>query len=185
MIADVSGKGMPAALMVSQIQAMLRSEVRGSDSLVQILNNVNYLMATTTSSEKFVTLFYADFDPEAKTLEYANAGHNYPIVINLNGECQFLTEGGLLMGAFQDAVYKSGRIKLNSGDLVFFYTDGINEAQGINGEQFGEERLLNLVINLRNHSAREITDQVVSEVKKFASADMPQDDMTVIALKLG
>jgi len=183
-IADVSGKGMPAALMVSQIQAMLRSEVRSTDSLVQILNNVNYLMATTTSSEKFVTLFYADFDPNLKTLEYSNAGHNYPIIVNLEGEYQFLTEGGLLMGAFNDAVYKSAQVKLNAGDLVFFYTDGINEAQNVNGEQFGEERLLELIREFRNLSARKITERIVSEVNNFASDDMPQDDMTVIALKL-
>ena len=183
-IADVSGKGMPAALMVSQIQAMFRSEVRNTDSLVKILQNVNYLMATTTSAEKFVTVFYAEFNTQDKTLHYSNAGHNYPIVINKDGECQFLIEGGLLMGAFSDARYKEDSIRLQKGDLVFFYTDGINEAHGKDGEQYGEDRLIELIKNIRDLSAREITEKVVEDVQSFAVSDMPQDDMTVVALKL-
>lgn len=183
-IADVSGKGMPAALMVSQIQAMLRSEVRNTESLVRILGNVNYLMATTTSSEKFVTLFYAEYDPRTKDMKYSNAGHNYPIVIHPDGSHDFLTEGGLLMGAFQEAKYESDKITLKTGDLVFFYTDGLNEAFDARGEQYGEDRLLKRIIDLRSAGAREITSTIVQEVKAFASEDMPQDDMTVIALKL-
>jgi len=183
-IADVSGKGMPAALMVSQIQAMFRSEARNTDSLVKILQNVNYLMATTTSSEKFVTVFYAEFNTQDKILHYSNAGHNYPIVINKDGECQFLIEGGLLMGAFSDARYKEDSIHLQQGDLVFFYTDGINEAHGKDGEQYGEDRLIELIKNIRDLSAREITEKVVEDVQNFAVSDMPQDDMTVVALKL-
>jgi len=183
-IADVSGKGMPAALMVSQIQAMFRSEARNTDSLVKILQNVNYLMATTTSSEKFVTVFYAEFNTQNKILHYSNAGHNYPIVINKDGECQFLIEGGLLMGAFSDARYKEDSIHLQQGDLVFFYTDGINEAHGKDGEQYGEDRLIELIKNIRDLSAREITEKVVEDVQNFAVSDMPQDDMTVVALKL-
>ena len=183
-IADVSGKGMPAALMVSQIQAMMRSEVRNTDSLVRILGNVNYLMATTTSSEKFVTLFYAEYDPLTKAMKYSNAGHNYPIVIHPDGSHDFLTEGGLLMGAFHDAKYQSDKITLHTGDLVFFYTDGLNEAFDAYGEQYGEDRLLERIKALRNAGAQEITSTIVNEVKQFASEDMPQDDMTVVALKL-
>jgi serine phosphatase RsbU (regulator of sigma subunit) len=183
-IADVSGKGMPAALMVSQIQAMFRSEARNTDSLVKILQNVNFLMATTTSSEKFVTVFYAEFDTVGKILHYSNAGHNYPIVIHKNGAHQFLIEGGLLMGAFSDARYKEDSIHLLPGDLVFFYTDGINEAHGKDGEQYGEDRLLELITDIRDLPAEEITKKVVEDVQNFAVADMPQDDMTVVALKL-
>lgn len=184
-IADVSGKGMPAALMVSQIQAMLRSEVRNTDSLVKILENVNYLMATTTSSEKFVTLFYAEFDPESKTLRYSNAGHNYPVVVSADGQCRFLEEGGLLMGAFENARYKSDQIELKSGDLIFFYTDGVNEAHGRFDEQFGEERLFELIKAFRDLSADELTQKIVAEVERFSTdSDLQQDDMTVLTLKL-
>jgi len=183
-VADVSGKGMPAALMVSQIQAMLRSEVRNTDSIIRILQNVNYLMSTTTSAEKFVTLFYAEYDPEKQIMHYANAGHNYPIVINSKGEHAFLIEGGLLMGAFKEATYKSDSLKLSPGDLVFFYTDGINEAFSPEGEQFGEERLLELITSIRGLSAQEIADRVVKEVVDFSSTEIPQDDMTVVAFKL-
>lgn len=183
-VADVSGKGMPAALMVSQIQAMFRSEVRNTDSIVRILQNVNYLMSTTTSSEKFVTLFYAEYDPENRIMHYANAGHNYPIVINSEGEHVFLIEGGLLMGAFKEATYKSDSLKLNPGDLVFFYTDGINEAFSPEGDQYGEERLLDLITRIRNQSAQEIADRVVKEVIDFSSTEIPQDDMTVVAFKV-
>ncbi len=183
-VADVSGKGIPAALMVSQIQAMLRSEVRNTDSLAKILKNVNFLMATTTSSEKFVTLFYADFDQRNHELHYVNAGHNYPIVIHTDGSHSFLTEGGLLIGAFPEASYKSDRISLSPGDLVFFYTDGVNEAFDRDGNQFGEDRLLELIKSLRDQSAREITEKVVDEIKEFSSGEIPQDDMTVVALKM-
>jgi sigma-B regulation protein RsbU (phosphoserine phosphatase) len=183
-VADVSGKGMPAALMVSQIQAMLRSEVRNTDSIIRILQNVNYLMSTTTSAEKFVTLFYAEYDPEKRIMHYANAGHNYPIVINSKGEHAFLIEGGLLMGAFKEATYKSDSLKLSPGDLVFFYTDGINEAFSPGGEQYGEERLLDLITSIRGLSAQEIADRVVKEVVDFSSTEIPQDDMTVVAFKI-
>jgi len=161
-VGDVSGKGMPAALMVSQIQAIFRSEVRTSDSLVRIMENVNYLMSTTTSADKFVTVFYAEFDPREMILHYTNAGHNYPIVVRPDGGCEFLIEGGLLMGAFTEVRYRSDRIRLGPGDLVLFYTDGINEAFNESGEQFGEERLVEMIRDLRALSAQEIADAVVN-----------------------
>jgi serine phosphatase RsbU (regulator of sigma subunit) len=183
-VADASGKGMPAALLVSQLQATLRSEVRFRQSLSQMIASANYLVATSTSPEKFVTLFYAEFDPKNLTLYYCNAGHNYPFVVRRDGSTAFLNTGGLLIGAFMRAKYECERFQLTPGDTVFFYTDGLNEAHDRDGEEYGEERLLEFVRRRRELSPRELTKSIISEVRNFAAGKAAEDDMTVIVLKI-
>ena len=175
---------MPAALLISQLQATLRSEVRNNRSVSDMIANANYLVSTSTSPEKFVTLFYGEFDSKTLKLSYCNAGHNYPLIIRKDGDFEELQTGGLIIGAFQNAIYKSETFQLVPGDVVFLYTDGLNEAHNSNGEEFGEKRLVEFVKSNRNLSVQELTDSVISEVRGFANSPSAEDDMTVVILKV-
>jgi serine phosphatase RsbU (regulator of sigma subunit) len=183
-VADASGKGMPAALLVSQLQATLRSEVRNRKGLADMVFDANYLIATSTSPEKFVTLFYGELDKRTLKFTYCNAGHNYPVVVRSDGSTVCLETGGLLVGAFANATYQSDTFQLRPGDLVFFYTDGLNEAHNSKEEEFGERRLIDLIRSNRHLPASAITDMVVSEVRSFAEGAPAEDDMTAIVMKV-
>jgi len=183
-VADASGKGMPAALLVSQLQATLRSEVRFKQSLSDMIASANYLVATSTSPEKFVTLFYGEFDRKSLEFCYCNAGHNYPFLIRKDGRTEYFKRGGLLMGAFPSARYECDTFRLAPGDLVFFYTDGLNEAHDAENTEFGEERLIDFVKSRRHLTAQELTETVISEVRGFAAGETAEDDMTIVVLKI-
>ena len=183
-IADASGKGMPAALLVAQIQAMMRAEVRNSDDIARAIANVNHSVAELTSAEKFATLFYGEFDPASGRFRYANAGHNYPLLVRSDGTCEYLTQGGILIGAFGGAEYENGVTYLKENDLLFFYTDGLSEAMNEREEEFGEKRIEDFVIKARNLTPREIVEGVLEEMRKFDATDPPRDDTTIIALKI-
>lgn len=182
-IADASGKGVPAALLISQIHAAIRTEIRHDLPLDQILVNVNELLQKDEITDKFATLFLADFDPATKRLRYANAGHNYPIVISA-GDNQELDRGGLLLGAFRDVAYDEGEIQLKSGDILFLYTDGLNEAVDDDDSQYGEDRAVDLIRKHQNLTAPEIQQKIVDDVRGYASQTALQDDMTLVILKV-
>ncbi len=182
-IADASGKGVPAALLISQIHAAIRTEIRHDLPLGQILVNVNELLQKEEITDKFATLFVADFDPRTKKLRYANAGHNYPILISNNGDVE-LDRGGLLLGAFRDVAYDEGEVQLNSSDILFLYTDGLNECINDNDEQYGEARAVSLIKKNGSLTAPEIQQRIVDDVRSFAAHTELQDDMTLVILKV-
>ena len=182
-IADASGKGVPAALLISQIHAAIRTEIRHDLPLDQILVNVNELLQKDEITDKFATLFLADFDPMTKRLRYANAGHNYPILISA-GENTELDCGGLLLGAFRDVAYDEGEIQLKSGDILFLYTDGLNEAVDDDDNQYGEDRAVDLIRKNQQLTAPEIQQRIVDDVRGYASQTALQDDMTLVILKV-
>ncbi len=183
-IADASGKGMPAALLVAQIQAMIRSEVANNTEIAKILYNINRYVVESTSSERFVTLFYAEFNPGTGELRYANAGHNYPILAKADGRLQNLDTGGILLGAFPGACYQETSIRLEPDDMLFLYTDGLSEAQDDKETEFGEERIRDFVRQNRDGSSREIVTKILEIVREFDPTDPPRDDTTLIAMKL-
>jgi sigma-B regulation protein RsbU (phosphoserine phosphatase) len=182
-IADASGKGMPAALLVAQIQAMLRSESGNNVAIGKMLHNINRYVTESTSSEKFATLFYGEFDRNNRQFNYSNAGHNYPILVRANGSHEMLSEGGLVLGAFAGVDYREGAVQINENDLIFLYTDGLSEAQNHADEEFGESRILDYVIKNRQYGSRHIADGILEEVRRFDSTFPPRDDTTVVILK--
>jgi sigma-B regulation protein RsbU (phosphoserine phosphatase) len=184
-IADASGKGMPAALLISQIQAAVRTEVRHDVPLAQMLSNVNELVQQDEAWDKFATLFFADLDPRDLTLRYSNAGHNYPILVSEKNGVKFLDEGGLLLGAFGGVSYQQGEVQLERNDVLLFYTDGLNEAVDGNDEQYGERRVLEMLKKHKHLSAGEIQKQIIEDVRSYAITSELQDDMTIIVLKIG
>ncbi len=184
-LADVSGKGMPAALLASQLQAAMRSEVRHHIELAEALSNVNELVHQSTSYEKFATLFVADFDPATGRMRYANAGHNYPLHLTKTSEVHELVVGGLLLGAFPTAKYEQSELNLVDGDVVLFYTDGLSEAEDEQGEQYGEERILQVLKENRHLQPDGIQTKLIDDVQNFLGEVSPQDDLTLIVLKVG
>ncbi len=182
-IADASGKGMPAALMIAQIQAIIHSEVNNGNRIAKMMTNMNQLVAEATSPEKYVTLFYGELDTKLGEFHYCNAGHNYPILARSNGDMELLTTGGPIIGALLNMEYNSTSIRLGSDDILFLFTDGLSEAMDKDEKEFGEDRLRKLVCQYRKQSATDILDNILIEVKKHDNTYPPRDDTTIISLK--
>ena len=183
-IADASGKGMPAALMVTQIQAILRSEVNNGNSIKQVLENMNQQVAISTSSEKYVTLFYAELDQTNCILHYANAGHNYPLLIRANGEVELLETGGPIIGAFPNIKYASDSVQLNPNDVLFFFTDGLSEAMDTDDVEYGEVRIRRFLVDHRDKDPQTIIDEILADVHRHDPTTPPQDDTTIVTIKM-
>ncbi|SYZ73871.1 putative Phosphoserine phosphatase [Candidatus Zixiibacteriota bacterium] len=183
-IADASGKGMPAALLVTQIQAMLRSETANNTEISRILQNINGYVVESTSSEKFVTLFYGEFDQKNQRFRYANAGHNYPILVRSDGTHECLSHGGILIGAFGGAIYQEATVDLHPDDLLFMYTDGLSEAQNQTEEEYGEGRIIDFIIKNRHLPPETLIDGILRDMHNFDQTEPPRDDTTLVVLKI-
>ncbi len=183
-IADASGKGIPAALLISLVHATLRAEVKNRLSPHMVVSNVNQLIYSSTTSEKFATMFYGELNPDDKRLLYCNAGHNYPLVVHEDGQVDVLEKGGLILGAFPEAAYEAGEVALRKNDTLFFYSDGLTETFNSKDEEFGEERLLTLLVENRSLGAEELKQKVMQEVLDFSGGAPPYDDFTMVVLKI-
>jgi len=183
-IADASGKGMPAALLIAQIHAMIHSEVNNGNNIATMLKNMNNQVAVSTSSEKYVTLFYGELDQGNGQFHFANAGHNYPILARANGEIELLDVGGPIIGAFPDMSYGSSAVGLEPDDVLFFFTDGLSEAMNDREEEYTEDRIRNFVAGCRHKHPDSIIDMILEDVYEFSPHTPPQDDTTIIALKM-
>lgn len=184
-IGDVSGKGVPAALLMSKLQAILRGESSRATTVAEVPEHANrQLMDSMEGAKKFVTLFYAELDPASCTLRYSNAGHNPPMVLRADGRLELLETGGLLVGIFPQAQYEEAAVTLGPGDLVALFTDGVTEAEDRRKAQYGEERLEQLLRETRSLSAREIGERICQEVLKFSKGTHQADDITVVVVKV-
>ena len=183
-IADVSGKGMGAALLVSQLQAFLKAGVRSRLPIPSVMANTNVLVHESTSADRFATLVYAELDPVTNNLVYSNAGHNYPILVRRDGQCELLDCGGLVLGVMPSVHYETGAVTLQNEDLLFFYTDGLSELQSPEGEEFGEARLIGFLKDNRHLDPEELKNRLVREVTRFALGAIGFDDLTVVVLKM-
>ena len=183
-IADASGKGMPAALMIAQTQAIIRSEVNNGTPIATMLKNVNQQMAESTSAETYVTLFYGELNTATGQFLYANAGHNYPILARSDGSIELLKTGGLVIGALPDIEYESATVKLEADDLLVLFTDGLSEAMDESEVEYGEERLRQLITSHRTKDAGSLLETVLADVHSHDPTSPPRDDTTLIALKM-
>ncbi len=184
-IADVAGKGVPAALMSSMLQASLRTQARTTVSVSEILRNINSLIYRSTAVHQFATFFLARVDPTGCRMAFANAGHNYPVLVRANGERLYLERGGLLIGIMEDIAMEEDTVQLVDGDVILFYTDGISEATNANGELFGDDRVADLAANVApDVPARDLVQKVLSEVENFLDGVEAQDDRTLLVLRV-
>jgi phosphoserine phosphatase RsbU/P len=166
-IADVSGKGLPAALLMSNMQAALKSSATASITPSELCSNLNRVMYANTPLNRFITCFYGVLDTKSRLLTFTNAGHNPPLLVNRNGDCFRLEEGGQVLGAFTESFYEECEISLRSGDRLLLFTDGLTEARNADGEEFGEERLRDLLIAERDRRAAELQVSILNSVREF------------------
>lgn len=185
-IGDVTGKGMPAALLMANLQAMLHVLLPIDITLSEASGQVNDIIYQNTPSDKFITFFWGIFNPQSYEFRFVNAGHNPPIWLKSGEqESRELEKGGLILGAMSTMTpYEEETVKLSSGDLLVFYTDGVTEAMNEDkDEDFGEERLLQCIQEHRDQSSEEIQQAIIDAVRDF-STDVQHDDLTLIVIKV-
>src|SRR3979490_2897537 len=180
-IADVAGKGLPAALLMSNLQAAVRGLASPSLRPEELCTRLNALLCRNIASDRFVTLFYAQLDGASRQLRYVSAGHNPPFVVRRDGSHERLREGGLVLGVFANQTFKSGTTKLQSGDRMVLYTDGVTEACNSDDEEFGEERLLQVLQQNPSGSAIEIQKNILKAAADFSRGPW-QDDATLLVV---
>jgi len=180
-IADVAGKGMPAALLMSNLQAAVRGLSSLSITPNALCSRLNSIVYQNTESDRFITFFYAQLDGPARRMAYVNAGHNAPFVVRSDGSHERLREGGAVLGVFASRNYEMGSAQLSPGDRVILFTDGVTEACNPAGEEFGEARLLRLLQDHRSSSADELQAKILADVAEFSGSRW-QDDATLLVL---
>ncbi len=183
-IGDVSSKGISAGLIMSAFRASLLAEIRNNFSIATILAKVNRLLWETTDQNRFVTAFYGVFDEKERVLTYSNAGHNPPLLLRSDGSFQRLETGGLILGAFESVRYVEARVNLWPGDLLLLYTDGVTEAPGPDGEELGTARVEQILRECYHRTPDEIADHLVAETTRYSEAALPEDDATLVVVKV-
>lgn len=183
-IADVSGKGTPAALIMASFRASLLAEIRNNYDIKVIFSKVNNLLLESIATDQYVTACYGVLDTKNRIFTYANAGHNPPILLSADGSSRRLQTGGLPLGFLKTAVYREEPIQLRSGDCLIFYTDGASEAQNESEEEFGEKRLVQTARQSRHVPAAELQRAIYDQVRKFVGQSALGDDVTIVVLKV-
>lgn len=183
-IGDASGKGFPAAMLISQIQAIIKSDLSLNRTIAQTIHLINSYMNTYSSAKYFATLFYGILDLNKNELSYINAGHNFPIIFNRTSDSTFLKTTGPALGLMQNASYDQLKIDIVDKGLLFLYTDGLTERMDSNSNQFGEERIIEILNNNRNEDAKEIIKEVTESVKSFSNDQVEIDDTTFMVVKI-
>lgn len=182
-LGDVSGKGMPAALLMANLQATLRSQILQGLPVARCLEHANKLLFRSTGPDRFATLFYGMLDHRKHEFCYANAGHNPPLLFGRDGEVSGLEAGGTVLGSFESALYEEGRIALKVGDVILIYSDGISEAADEKGRQFGEDRIADIVVANPDGSVTDHLEGLLKAVQRHAGGASLRDDMTVVVIK--
>jgi len=180
-IADVAGKGLPAALLMSNLQAAVRGLASPSLAPEDLCLRLNALLCRNIASDRFVTLFYAQLDGASRQLRYVSAGHNPPFVVRRDGSHERLRQGGIVLGVFANQTFKSDVTQLQSGDRLVLYTDGVTEACNSEDEEFGEDRLLQVLQENAAAPAVEIQKKILQSVAQFSHGTW-QDDATLLVV---
>jgi sigma-B regulation protein RsbU (phosphoserine phosphatase) len=183
-IADVSGKGMPAALLMSNMQAAVRSLTREASSSGDLCHRLNRLVLKNTATGKFVTFFCATLDSEAQVLRFTNAGHVPPFLLRRDGTITRLSDGGAVLGIFGDATYEEFSTPFHSGDRLVLITDGISEAENEQDQEFGEDRLMQLLADGKELSTADLQKSILDAVHAHARHGL-QDDATLMIVSKG
>jgi len=186
-IADVSGKGTPASLLMANIQSAVHSYLKLYEeetfNIAKVTEKINELIYENTSADKFITFFWGLLDSGSNTFEYINAGHNPPFLLKENRLIK-LTEGGFIIGIIDTGInYEIGKIQLEENDVIVFYTDGVTEAVNLTGEEYGDDRLETVIRKNKDKSSEEILDLIKDSILEFTKDTKQYDDITLIVLK--
>jgi len=182
-LGDVSGKGTAAALLMSSLHAAIHGQVAAKTSLDRTVLSINEYLVENTPANRFVTLFIAELDPATSELRFINAGHNPPLVARANGDVEQLESGGLPLGLMPFAEYEAGTARLDPGDVLVVYSDGVSEANNLAEEEFGMERLCEVIRANVARSAAGIRDKVESALSTFTGTAPANDDITLVIVK--
>jgi phosphoserine phosphatase RsbU/P len=182
-VADVAGKGLPAALLMSNLQAAVRAFGSESAAPGAICGSVNRLLCRNMAAGRFATFCFARIDPAAQRVTYSNAGHNPPLLVHADGTIDRLTEGGMVLGVFPDNAYGQADLSLRPGDRLVFYTDGITEVRDRAGDEYDEARLLAACLAARGGTAEAMKDALLADVARF-SGGVFEDDATLIVVAI-
>jgi len=183
-IADVSGKGTPASLLMANVQATVHALVPFDLPLSDATARINDLIYRNTGSDKFITFFWGALDPATRIFRYVNAGHNPPFLLRKDGTIERLTDGGLILGIMKTFMpYQEGSVQLHSGDCVILFTDGVSEAMNVHGEDYTEERLEAFVASQNGTSAQTIVSEIRQEIQRYSAGAPQSDDITLMVFK--
>lgn len=180
-IADVSGKGVPAALLMSNFQASLRTLLRKTHDLNEVIRDLNYQVFESANGENFITFFIALLDFKAKTIKYVNAGHNPPFLYAATAAIQKLDKGTLVLGVLKELPFlEIGEVDIDANQTLFLYTDGLTEAFNNEEEEFGPERLLKILNDNREATPKEVISVTLKQVREFIGDRSLSDDITLL-----
>lgn len=183
-VADVSGKGVAAALLMPSVEMALRLGAERAAKPPELVATLNQHFLEFTDAARYVTLFYAKLHAAERVLEYTNAGHLPPLLVRSNGSEMWLEGGGTVVGLISEAEYTSRSVLLLPGDVLVLYTDGLTEAENPAGKEFSRRRLLSCVQQDRMRSAEEILTGLHGSVAEFVGAGQLSDDLTLVVLKV-
>ena len=183
-IGDVCDKGISAALFMAVSRTIIRSKGLQGVSAAECLTESNRLLASTSVDYMFLTVFYAIFNTKTGLVSYCNAGHNPPHIVRTNGTVeQLTTDGNFMVGAFTDVEYTEKTLQLEHGDLLVMYTDGVTEAVNSSYEEFGTERLKNIISGIADKSCQEIVGTIKAGINNFVDGAAQSDDITMLVVK--
>ncbi len=183
LVGDVAGKGMPAALLMSSLQARVQVLFEEADDLAHKIGRLNKAICSNCPDNRFITFFITIANPATGELAYTNAGHNPPLVVRSAGGFETLGGGGLILGILPQATYEESRMQMDPGDILVLFSDGVTEAVDPNDEDFGEERLATLVASLHDRPAAEIVEAIHTAVTEFTLGARTADDITVVVAR--
>ena len=182
-LGDISGKGMPAALLMSNLQATVRGQSLVNTTVAECVECCNIMLFNNTPPEKFSTFFFGVLNTKTHEMTYANAGHNFPFLFSVGQKPRKLEEGGIVLGIMETFPFKEQQISFETGDVFVLYSDGVTEAINKEEEEFGESRLISIVAENRHASAGELTTKIIEAVKRHAGDCAQFDDMTLLIIK--
>jgi phosphoserine phosphatase RsbU/P len=182
-IADVCGKGLPAAFLMSNLQASVRAFAASQANPGALAASVNRALCANPALRTFVTFFYGVIDCAARTIAFANAGHNPPVLVRADGSVERLSTGGVVLGVFEDARYEQRELALTPGDRIVLFTDGLTEAESADGLDFGHDRLLDTVLMHRREPAAGLRDAIFRHARAFTGRPFT-DDATLISIAI-
>lgn len=182
-LGDVSGKGTSASLLMSSLHAAVHGQVAAKTPLVQLVTSVNEYLTENTPGNRFITFFVTELDPATGELTFINAGHNPALIGRADGTIEQLDSSGLPLGLMGFAQYEVGKAQLNSGDVLFIYSDGVSEANNLAEDEFGMDRLIKVISDNVGRSASGIRDKVESALSDFTGTAAPNDDITLVIVK--
>ncbi|RMD98838.1 MAG: hypothetical protein D6814_06725, partial [Calditrichaeota bacterium] len=183
-IGDVSGKGVPASLLMANLQASLHAMIHAGWPLKEVVRRINNIIHKNTAIDKFITFFIAEINTETHELTYVNAGHNPPMWVNQNGEIRLLETGGVILGMMPEMPYQQETISLAPNDWLVLFTDGVSEAMNEQDEEFTEQRIEATIRENLDLSARQMIEKIATAVREFCGNAPQSDDITLVAIHL-